>query len=263
MGQDPSGTSGVNPVVVKNKRPALVTLPNLSSKSENIRPVTVSESDWKLQQDMETIGKQQMFSDASRAVEYLANAIGAQTQPKTQGFKSPVFSFTPTESTRDRDMSEMNRQVASATAKTRNVMEQVGMQDRAAALMVDNLTSITQGKAQIAQQQAQNNMANAQRYDDYSNAQQGAIAQTNNMNIEKTMKENQALGAEYSGSMENFFKTISNINRQRTDRAIIKSLASSPSKSNYTPGQYKAEVGLAEAIIRTNTKKDEEYAYSK
>lgn len=211
------------------------------------KPSSMNDADWQLYQSMNQTSNQQLGLDSVRALEYLTNAFQATNQPSTVGLKGPTYSFTPTASTRDRDLSELNRQAASSVAKTNNMLEQYGMQDRAIGAMAEQLNQIMQGKYQISSQEAQRQTQNDARFDEYFNAQTTADATIQNKNVEKTMMENQQLGAEYTGNMENFFRTATDINRQRQEKAMVKNLALGPMPQEDKAGYYKSLFGFATA----------------
>jgi hypothetical protein len=227
--------------------------PNSELEKSNQKPEGVDNETWALYQEMSGISKQQTTLDALRGLEYLSNAIAAQNQPRSRGFEAPVLSYTPTPSSRDRDLSELRRQASSEEAKVINTLQESGMVDNITAAMADVMGRTQLGKYQIGTNELNRQGAEAQRRDAYANAQSEATTNIQNKNIEKVMGENAALGAEYTGNMENFFRTATDINRQRTERSMIKNLALGPNAREDLRGKFKADYGFAQRSKQKNT----------
>ncbi len=184
-----------------------------------------------LYNDMKRIQNTQLGVDMARSLEYLTNAFQAQNQPRTVGFRAPSFSYTPLPNTRDRDLAAMRGQISSEAARAQNLMEERGMVDFSPAVLASMYDAIQKGNMAIGDKELQKQAVEAERFDKFAAMQSGAEADIFNKNIEKTMNENAALGAEYTGNMENFFRTATDLNRQLSEKSIIKSLALSPTSS--------------------------------
>lgn len=199
---------------------------------------TEPESTGDLASDIQRIAKQQQTLDYLRSAEYLSNAIGAMLQDPSKGFVAPEISYTETPSLRDRDLAEMNRQVAAGKASTSQKMEEYGMTDLLSTIEANAQNALAQGRNEIGNREMQILAGNIAGINDAVNKNAIAKATTENQNIEKTMRENQALGAEYTGNMENFFRTMTDINRQKVESKIASSLAESPKNFGDLVGMY-------------------------
>lgn len=234
-----------------------ISKPDLTVKTENTQsvvnntpaPVTKNTTedttnDTNFMQELKRIKAQSHIAELGKLGFNTAGLIDAIGTGTGIGYEAPNFQFTPTASTRDRDLTFGQRNIASDVAKSMTFMQENGIPAAVSGVLADKLNAEANLRDQVAQKEIQRMNADAVRLDDTRNRQSLAKADIYNKNIDKTRQDNQMKAASILGFERAAENNISDILRQKYEFAKVKEFM-----GNSTPEEKSAY--LADSYLGT------------
>jgi hypothetical protein len=188
--------------------------PTNPTKTPSLRQPNVPQS---LENRFNRIQNNQYIVEASGIGGDIYNGLKEFFRGPSEPYVGSKQSFTPTLSTKDLQINELNTVLASNAANAYKYLKENGQLDATSSILAETNKNQVQGLQGIAGQEKQWLSSEAQRYDAYRNAQSGIDAQTSNLNMKKKIEENNQSGAIISALQDRILNRFTGVNRQRAE----------------------------------------------